>query len=137
MPRVSLIELHMAAAHFPIALLVSSVFFDAAGLALRREQFRITAFWTQVLGVAAATATVTLGLLGNPFRGADGPLAAAVLRHELMGITTLVICTALAVWRVRRRNVFSGARLALFAAVSLGVAAAVTATGYLGAHIAG
>ena len=134
---MSLIELHMAAAHFPIALMVSSVFFDAAGLALRREALRETAFWVSLLGAAACVATVTLGLLGNPFWGATGPLGDRVLRHQLLGITTMVICVALAIWRVRRRNDFGGARLALFAAISLSAAAVVTITGYLGAHVGG
>src|SRR4051794_31917572 len=105
---MSLIELHMAAAHFPIALMISSVFFDAAGLALRRESLREAAFWVNILGAVACVATVTLGLLGNPFSGISGPLGDRVLRHQLMGIATMVICIALAIWRVRRRNDFGG-----------------------------
>jgi uncharacterized membrane protein len=134
---MNLIEVHMAAAHFPIALMVSSVLFDAAGLALRREPLRETAFWVHLLAAVACVGTVALGLLGNPFRGAEGPLADRVLRHQLIGIATMVICVALAVWRVRRRNNFSGPHLAVFAAISLAGAAVVTVTGYLGAHIGG
>ena len=134
---MNLIEMHMAAAHFPIALMVSSVFFDGAGLLFRKEHLHVTAFWVHLLAAAACIGTVALGLLGNPFRGAAEPLATHVLRHQLLGITTMVICVALAVWRVRQRNGFTGPRLAIFAAISLAGAAVVTVTGYLGAHIGG
>src|SRR5438067_13444586 len=111
---MNIIEMHMAAAHFPIALMISSVIFEGAGLLLRKEQLRETAFWVHLLAAAACVATVALGLLGNPFRGAGGPLADRVLRHQVIGITTMVICVALAVWRVRRGNRFTGPRLAIF-----------------------
>jgi uncharacterized membrane protein len=137
MPPISLIELHMAAAHFPIGLLLSSAFFDAAGLLLRKPQLRETAFWTHLLGVAAAAVTVTLGLLGNPFGAAVGEIAARVARHRLMGIASLVIFGLLALWRLRQRNAFRGLHLLAYSLADLAGVAAVSVTGYLGAHIAG
>jgi uncharacterized membrane protein len=103
---MSLIEMHMAAAHFPIALMISSVVFDGAGLIFRKAQLRDTAFWVHLLAALACVGTVALGLLGNPFRGTAEPLATHVLRHEILGITTMAICIALAIWRVRRGNAF-------------------------------
>jgi uncharacterized membrane protein len=47
-----------------------------------------------------------------------------------------VIFAGLAIWRVRHRNVFSGRGELLFSLVSLAGVVAVSATGYLGAHIA-
>jgi len=136
MPPISLIELHMAAAHFPIALLLSSAFFDVAGLATRRPQFRETAFWIQLLGVVACVVTITLGLLGNPFGWSSGEMTARVVRHLSSGITSLVIFAGLAIWRVRQRNVFTDRGQLVFSLVSLAGVVAVSATGYLGAHIA-
>src|SRR5919112_480016 len=63
----SLTNLHRASAHFPIGLLMSSAFFDLLGLALRRDDLKAAGFWTHLLGVLAAAATVTLGLIGNPY----------------------------------------------------------------------
>ena len=136
MPSISLIELHMAAAHFPIALLLSSTFFDAAGVVMRRPQFRETAFWIQWLGVVACVVTITLGLLGNPFGWSAGEMTARVVRHLSSGITSLVIFAGLAFWRARQRNIFSGRGQLVFSLVSLAGVVAVSATGYLGAHIA-
>jgi uncharacterized membrane protein len=107
MAAISVIELHMAAAHFPIRLLLSSAFFDAAGASPRRPQLRETAYWTHLLGVVAAGVTVTLGLWGNPFRGSvgflgnpfgqsGGEIGAMVVRHQWMGITSLVVFGLLA-----------------------------------------
>lgn len=136
MPPISLIELHMAAAHFPIALLLSSAFFDAVGLATRRPQFRETAFWIQLLGVVACVVTIALGLLGNPFGWSAGEMTARVVRHLSSGVTSLVIFAGLAFWRVRQRNVFSDRGQLAFSLVSLAGVVAVAVTGYLGAHIA-
>src|SRR5262245_53163666 len=130
---MNLIEFHMAAAHFPIALIVASVFFDVVGLALRREPLRETAFPVHLLAAVACVATVALGLLGNPFRAVTGPLAGRVLQHELLGIATSMICVGLAIWRVRQRRGLSGARGAVFASLSLAGATGVVITGYLGA----
>ena len=136
MPPMSLIELHTAAAHFPIALLLSSAFFDAAGLVTRRQQFRETSFWIQMLGVVACIVTIVLELLDNPFAGSAGGMTARVVRHLSSGITNLGIFAGLAIWRVRQRNVFTDRSQLAFTLVSLAGVVAVSATGYLGAHIA-
>src|ERR1051326_3878353 len=136
MLSISLSELHMAAARFPIALLLSSAFVDVAGAAMRRPQFREVAFWIQLLGVVACGGTITLGLLGNPFGRTAGEMTARVVRDLSSGITGLVIFGALAIWRVRQRNNFSGRGELLFSLVSLAGVVAVLATGYLAAHIA-
>lgn len=136
MPTISLIELHMAAAHFPIALLLSSTFFDVAGVALRRPQFRETAFWIQWLGVVACVVTIALGLLGNPFGWSAGEMTERVVRHLSIGVTSLVIFAGLAFWRARQRNIFGGWAQLAFCLASLAGVVAVSVTGYLGAHIA-
>jgi len=148
MAVISVMELHMAAAHFPIGLLLSSAFFDAAGAVARRPQLRETAYWTHLLGVVAAVVTVTLGLwgnpfqdsvgfLGNPFGHSGGEIGAMVVRHQWMGITSLVVFALLAVWRVRQRNDFGGPRLLAYAAVTMVGVLVVSVTGYLGSHITG
>ncbi|MBI3912447.1 MAG: DUF2231 domain-containing protein [Armatimonadetes bacterium] len=136
-PAFTLIELHMAAAHFPIGLLLSSVFFDLVGWATRKRSLRETAFWTHLLGVGAAAATVALGLMGNPFRSSEGEVVAAVARHQWAGISGLAIFGLLVVWRVRRRNELDGFRLLLYSVVALAGVVAVCAAGYLGSRIMG
>lgn len=142
----SLTDLHRASSHFPIGLLMASALFDFLSLALRREDFRVTAFWTHLLGVAGAVAAVALGVIANPFRDDtgwfgspfrpyDNELAAKVVVHQWAGIAALVVFGLLALWRVLRRDrIGKRERLAFALATAVGVLV-VGATGYLGGHL--
>lgn len=142
----SLTDLHRASSHFPIGLLMASALFDFLSLALRREDFRVTAFWTHLLGVAGAVAAVALGVIANPFRDDtgwfgspfrpyDNELAAKVVVHQWAGIAALVVFGLLALWRVLRRDrIGKRERLAFALATAVGVVV-VGATGYLGGHL--
>ena len=137
MPMFSLIEIHSAAARFPIPLMLSSAFFDAAGLVMRRPQFREMSFLIQLLGVVACIVTIVLELLlGNLLAGSAGGMTARVVPHLSSGITNLGIFVGLVIWRVRQRNVFSDRSQLAFTLASLAGVAAVSAIGYLGAHSA-
>ena len=135
MPQIELIDLHRGSAHFPIGLLVSSVFFDALAMATRRQALRDTAFWTQMLGVVAAAVSVILGLVANPYRDDTGEIAEKVVLHQWVGIGGLVLFALLALWRVRHRNEMKGLGFYLYALVTLGGAAVILYTGFLGGHL--
>jgi uncharacterized membrane protein len=136
MPTISLIMLPIAAGLFPVALLLSSAFCDVANLVTGRPQFRETAHRIQLLSVVACVVTIASGLLGNPYGGSAREMTLSVVRHLPSWITNLAVCAGLAFWRVRRRNDFSGRGQLAFALVSLAGVVAISATGYLGAHIA-
>ena len=135
MPQIELIDLHRGSAHFPIGLLVSSVFFEAIARATRRQSLHDTAFWTQMLGVVAAAVSVVLGLIANPYREDTGDIAEKVIVHQWTGIAGLVLFALLALWRVRHRNQIQGPFFYLYALVTLAGAAVIIATGYLGGHL--
>lgn len=135
MPPIELIDLHRGSAHFPIGLLVSSVFFDTVALATRRQSLRDTALWTLLLGVAAAAVSVILGLVANPYRNDTGEIAEKVVLHQWVGIGGLVLFALLALWRVRRRNDMKGLVFYPYALVSLVGAAVILYTGFLGGHL--
>ena len=135
MPQIELIDLHRGSAHFPIGLLVSSVFFDAAGLATRRQSLRDTGFWTQMLGVVAAAVSVILGLVANPYKNDTGEIAEKVTVHQWVGIASLAVFALIALWRIRHRNEIKGPLFYLYALVTLGGAAVVLYTGFLGGHL--
>lgn len=142
----TLVDLHRAASHFPIGLLLSSAFFDALALLFRREDFKVTAFWTLLLGVAGAAVTLFLGLIGNPFREEmgligsltreyDNELVTKAVRHQWAGIVAVIAFGLLALWRVRRRNRFGHIEGVAYSVVTLLGAIAVGLTGYLGGHL--
>lgn len=146
MPKMSLIEMHMAAAHFPIGLLMSSFLFELLGTCLGKAEFRRTSYWILILGVLTGFGTLLLGMFGNPFFNAVGLLGNPVrvfendtinkiIRHSWVGLTGLSIFALLAVWRYRRNDDFSvGKRWLLLAGMLLGFVA-IGAAGYLGAHV--
>ena len=142
----SLIDLHRASSHFPMGLLMSSVLFDALAILLRREDFRTTAFWTLMFGVAGAAGTLFLGLVGNPFldemgllgslsKPYDNELVAKAVQHQWAGIVAFITFSLLAIWRTLRRERFGRFEGFAYSALSLTGLAAVGLTGYLGGHL--
>jgi uncharacterized membrane protein len=145
-PEIELIEIHMASAHFPIALLMSNVFFDAAGRWRGWMEWRRTSYWCHILGAVSAGVTILLGLIGNPFMEDTGPLGAfwrdhghamtqKSVVHSWVGITATVLFLALAVWRFRRKDEFSKTGLAIYGLASALGVALIGLAGYLGAHV--
>jgi uncharacterized membrane protein len=136
--KPSLIELHMASAHFPIALLLTSVACEAIGAVWKKAAgLRTTAFWTHILGTISATLTVALGWFGNPTRGQHNEFAQQVTVHQWWGIAALVIFALLALWRIKRGAKRTPAETLAYALISLLGVAVVSITGYLGAHLGG
>lgn len=146
MPKIELIEIHMASAHFPIALLMSNVFFDAIGRWRGRMEWRRTSYWCHLLGAASAGATILLGFVGNPFMEDTGPLGAfwrdygrvmtqKSVTHSWVGIVGAALFAALAVWRVRQKDEFTKNGLAVYGLASALGVALIGLAGYLGAHV--
>jgi uncharacterized membrane protein len=134
----SLIEMHQASVHFPIALLLTSVFCEAvAGVWKKAAGLRTTAFWTHILGTISAFVSVGLGWFGNPVRGQDGAFAQMVTVHQWWGIASLAVFAALAIWRLARRKKRGQLETASYALISVLGVAIISITGYLGAHLGG
>lgn len=146
MPKIELIELHMASAHFPIALLMSNAFFDVAGRLLKKPVFRTVSYWIHLLGVVSAVLTLALGAFGNPFREDVGlvgnlwndygnQMTYKAVQHSWFGIGSFLLFAALAVWRVKRKDEFVKVELGIYLlATGVGVVL-LGLTGYLGSHV--
>jgi uncharacterized membrane protein len=146
MPKIDIIEMHMASAHFPIAFLMTSVVLDAAGCFFKKSEWRVTSYWMHLLGVITAVGTLALGFIGNPFRGEVGwfgipwkeygtPMANKAVTHQWFGLVSFVVFGLLAVWRIKRRDAFTPTELRVFWAANLVGVALIGAAGYLGAHV--
>jgi uncharacterized membrane protein len=133
--KPSLIDLHMASAHFPIALFLTSVACEAIGALWKKAAgFRTTAFWTHILGTLSAIVTVALGWFGNPTRGKNTEFAQQVTVHQWWGIAALAIFALLAIWRLKRGSKRSPLEMVAYALISLLGVIVISITGYLGAH---
>ena len=146
MPKIDLIEMHMAAAHFPIALLMSSAFFEVLASWRQRPEFRLTSYWIHLLGVVTGIGTLALGvfgnpffkdvgLLGNPFHDYENVMTNRAVQHSWFGLISLVVFGLLALWRMKRSDDFSATgRKIYWVGMIIGVAL-IGAAGYLGAHV--
>jgi uncharacterized membrane protein len=146
MPKIELIELHMASAHFPIALLMSNVFFDVVGRLWQKTELRTTSYWIHLLGLVSSAATILLGSLGNPYLEDVGwlgnpwhdygnAMTQKAVQHSWVGIVSIIMFAALAFWRIKKKDNFSKPEmLAYFLASGIGVAVLGFA-GYLGSHV--
>ena len=146
MPEIELIELHKASAHFPIALLITNVFFDIAGRVFKKPNFQIVSYWIHLLGVVASIATIILGavgnpffedvgLLGNPLKDYGNEMTHKAVQHSWLGIAGFILFAVLAVWRVKNRGAFG--RVESIVYLSAGIAGVILLgiTGYLGSHV--
>lgn len=135
-----LIQLHAAAAHFPIALFLTSVACEALGLAfqkgsLKHQALRTSALWMHVFATLGAGVTVALGWFGNPWRFKHNDMAQTVRVHQWWGVATLSFMVLLLCWRLSRRDKLGRWEAAVYGLATLFVMSLVAITGYMGGHM--
>jgi uncharacterized membrane protein len=81
--------IHAAFVHFPIALLGTSLLFDALGLWRAEPLFWAIAFWNIALGLALSVLTVGTGLADSIKVPEDSPASATTMRHLLVMLSAL------------------------------------------------
>jgi uncharacterized membrane protein len=80
---------HAAFVHFPLALLGTSVGFDAAALAGAGAVFWTIAFWNIALGLVLALATVVSGSVDSAAVPSESSASAVVTRHLVVMLAAL------------------------------------------------
>lgn len=97
-------SIHPALVHFPIALLLASVFIEALALIFRKEMWHGTSLWTLLLGWAGAVAAVLTGRQAMAVAKHSMETHRIMERHENIGYAVLAAATVLVVWRLRRKD---------------------------------
>lgn len=121
--------------HFPIALLFTSVLFDAAGAWLKRDSFREGALWLLVLGLLGGVAAAIAGDWAEEAAEKAGIAESMIETHETLAFVTLGIFGALLLGRLIRQNRFTRKTLVpyfLIATIGLGT---LSATGHYGGDL--
>ena len=132
---LDLLHLHPMLVHFPIALLFTSVLFDAAGTWFQRDSFREGALWLLILGLLGGVAAAIAGDWAEDAAEKAGIAESMIETHETLAFVTLWIFGLLLLWRLVLRNQFTQKTLVpyfLIAAIGLGT---LSATGHYGGEL--
>lgn len=127
-----MVPLHPMIVHFPVALLVTTILFEALGHFRKKEELRKAALYTLVLGLAGTIAAVMTGSaqLENIELATGTEEFGAISAHMKYGYLTFLIFTAFLLVRLRAKAV-----LPLLAVGAAGLVA-VYLTGHSGGQIA-
>ena len=97
-------RIHPAIAHFPLALLLMSVLFDALGFALRRPSLHVVGFWNLLAGViGGATAAYSGYVAERSLLGLELP-AGLLGSHRQMAFLAVALFALLLVCRLLLRQ---------------------------------
>ena len=127
---------HGATTHFPLALALSSVAFDAAGFALARKpignDLRAAGYWTMIFGAMGTVPAVLSGLLmtQGTVMGHD-----ALRLHHLFVWPAFALLVALGTWRLIQGRQASTRVLAPYLALAALAAGLMTAAAYWGGEM--
>lgn len=97
-------SIHPALVHFPIALLLASVFIEGLALLLKKEAWRVASLWTLLLGWAGAVAAVLTGRQAMAVASHSAEIHEVMSRHERAGYIVLAISTVVLVWHLASRG---------------------------------
>ncbi len=128
-------RLHPMFVHFPIALLFTSVLFDAEGSWFKRENFRDGAFWLLILGLLGEVAAAIAGEWAEETAKKAGIAESMIETHETLAFVTLGIFGFLLLGRLVLQNQFTRKTMVpyfLIAAIGLGT---LSATGHYGGDL--
>jgi len=121
--------------HFPIALLMASVLFDAASHFFKRDSLRDGALWLLGLGLLGGIAASIAGSVAEEAAEKAGIAESLIETHETLAFVTIGIFGMLFLWRLFFRNQFTGQRLAMYLLVAIIGVGTLSATGYYGGDL--
>jgi uncharacterized membrane protein len=83
--------IHPMVVHFPIALLIISVLFDAMATQWRHKSFQDAGFYTLIAGLIGAAAAVLTGAWAEEVAEGKGIPESVLEIHEALGYATLAL----------------------------------------------
>jgi uncharacterized membrane protein len=127
---------HGATTHFPLALALCSVAFDATGFALARQpvgrDLRAAGFWTMILAALGTVPAVLSGLLMTK----GSLLGHDLLRlHHLFVWPAFALLVALGIWRAIQGREVVGRAFAGYLVLAVTAAALVSTAAYWGGEM--
>jgi uncharacterized membrane protein len=128
-------RLHALLNDFPIALLVTAVFFDLLALATRRVVLRQVSFSLLLVGAVAAVVAVVSGLQAEGHIEHGEAVHQVMGTHEQFALISLGVFGALAVWRLFRERRMGVLERRVTVVASLAGVGVLFATGLFGGRL--
>ena len=128
-------RLHALLNDLPIALLVTSVFFDLLALATRRILLRQVGFAVLMVGAVGGVAAVLSGLQAEDHIEHGEAVHRVMETHETFALISLAVFGGLALWRLVRERKMGSAERAVTTIASLGGVGVLFATGFYGGRL--
>jgi uncharacterized membrane protein len=128
-------RLHALLNDLPIALLVTSVFFDVLALASRRIVLRQVGFALLMVGAVGGVAAVLSGLQAEDHIEHGEAVHRVMETHEKFALISLGVFGVLALWRLVRERRMSSTERAISTIASLCGVGVLFATGFYGGKL--
>jgi uncharacterized membrane protein len=94
---------HAALNDFPVALLLTAVFFDLGAAIWKRESLKWAGIWTLWAGVLGGWVAVVAGELAEDAIDHGEAIHELMELHQTLAITTMCVFTAILAWKMYRR----------------------------------
>ena len=129
-------KIHPMIVHFPIALLITSLFFDFLMLVTKNEGFERTAFHLLTLGVLGSLAAIVFGILAEDAAGNRPGIHDIIETHELLAVSTAGLFVIILIVRYifMKKDNFQAIRPYYLIVATIGVALLLT-TAYYGGQL--
>ena len=95
---------HPLVIHFPIALLLTALLLELAGVLWRSEGLRQVSLWNQGLGTLGVLAAVLTGRMAKAGAKHSLEIFQVMSRHEQLGYVVLWLAVAALGWRLATRR---------------------------------
>jgi len=127
---------HVVLIHFPIALFLCGVGFDAAARWTKRQKLADAAYYNFLVAAISTIPVLATGILAWQFALEGQKLKGILLEHMLLGLTSTAFIWITWWLHFRARRSDHELPLSRFSIELLGVLA-ITATGHLGGFLSG
>jgi uncharacterized membrane protein len=128
-------RLHALLNDFPIALLVTAVFFDILALATRRVVLRQVGFSLLLVGAVGGIAAVVSGLQAEEHIDHGEAVHQVMGTHEQFALISLGVFGVLALWRLFRERRMGGSERTATVIASLAGVGVLFTTGFYGGKL--
>ena len=128
---------HVVLIHFPIALCLTGVIFDLAGVWTRSKDLATVAYWNLTGAALGAVPAAITGLLAWQLDLEARPLKGILLLHLLSATTSVVMIVVVWYSHFRQRRRPDSPHCSYRLPLELAGVLAITVTGYLGGFLTG